>query len=487
MPLHVVVAASKGCAGIGADGRIPWHLPEDLAHFRELTTRTRDPRKRNAVIMGRRTWESLPEEHRPLKGRMNVVLSSTCADAVIHGGASWAGDLRSALDFLSTAADVENVFVVGGARLYAEALAMPACASVHVTEVGLRDGDREERFDAFFPRAGLAEYALWSCTDHRTNGNRDVSSYAHLVYVRRDSVGAAGLPGCADRHGEEQYLALIRRILAEGVQRDDRTGTGTLSVFGATMRFDLSRTFPLLTTKRVFWKGVVEELLWFLSGSTDAGDLRARGVRIWDDNGSRGFLDSLGFRDRREGDLGPVYGFQWRHFGADYKDSRADYAGRGVDQIAEVVRLLRDEPTSRRIVLSAWNPAALGQMALPPCHMVSQFQVAGGRLSCMLFQRSGDVGLGVPFNIASYALLTHMLAHVCGLLPGELVHAIGDAHIYSTHVAALEEQLRREPRPFPTLAVRGCRPDMGMDGFAFEDFELAGYDPHPRIAMEMAV
>ena len=486
MPLHVIVAASKGCGGIGKGGRIPWRLPEDLAYFRELTTRTRDPHKTNTVIMGRRTWDSLPLEHRPLKGRMNVVLSST-ASADMLQAASWACDLRSALDFLATASHIESVFVIGGAQLYAEALASPACASVHVTEVEMRngDGDREELFDTFFPRAALSQYALWSSETIRTNDNADVSRYSRLVYVRKDTVGAADLPGCRVPHGEEQYLDLIRRILAEGSERGDRTGIGTLSVFGATMRFDLSRTFPLLTTKRVFWKGVVEELLWFLSGSTDATVLKARGVRIWDGNGSRGFLDGLGFRDRQEGDLGPVYGFQWRHFGADYRDCRTDYAGQGVDQIAEVVRLLRDEPTSRRIVLSAWNPAALRQMALPPCHMTSQFQVADGRLSCMLFQRSGDVGLGVPFNIASYALLTHMLARVCCLLPGELVHAIGDAHVYRTHVEALKEQLHRQPRPFPTLTVKGSHPD--MDGFAFEDFELAGYDPHARIAMEMAV
>lgn len=285
---------------------------------------------------------------------------------------------------------------------------------------------------------------------------------------------------------ENQYLDLVADVLAHGTFKPDRTGTGTISKFGAHMRFDLRHgAIPVLTTKRVFWRGVVEELLWFISGSTNANVLASKGVHIWDGNGSREFLDSRGLSNREVGDLGPVYGFQWRHFGATYTDMHADYRGKGVDQLAAVVHALRTDPHSRRIILSAWNPADLDAMALPPCHVLSQFYVADGELSCQLYQRSADVGVGVPFNMASYALLTHMLAHVAGLKARELVHTIGDAHIYVNHVDALRSQLQREPRPFPT--VRFTRSVASIDNFQTEDVVLEGYTPHPTIPMKMAV
>jgi len=247
---------------------------------------------------------------------------------------------------------------------------------------------------------------------------------------------------------------------------------------------------PLLTTKRVFLRAVVHELLWFISGSTSSAALSAAGIKIWDGNGSRENLDALGFHSRAPGDLGPVYGFQWRHFGAAYRGCDADYAGEGVDQLAEVLRCLEHDRYNRRIVLSAWNPAALKDMVLPPCHMFAQFFVStDARLSCCLYQRSCDMGLGVPFNIASYALLTHILAHAAGLGPGEFVHCMGDAHVYSDHVDALRVQLDREPRDWPT--VRFNTPGGGglkeVEQMKVEDIVVEGYKPHAGIKMEMSV
>ncbi|KAK4131280.1 thymidylate synthase [Trichocladium antarcticum] len=330
------------------------------------------------------------------------------------------------------------------------------------------------------------------------------------------------------RHEEYQYLDLVREILDEGELRQDRTGTGTYSIFAPRpLKFSLNRAgtaiLPLLTTKRVFTKAVIAELLWFISGDTSSQTLSAQGVKIWDGNGSREFLDSLGLNHRAAGDLGPVYGFQWRHFGATYIDSATDYTGQGVDQLARIIHTLRTNPTDRRLVLSAWNPADMAQMVLPPCHMFAQFYVSyprarpttpahahtetatdadpntdpntaathpppqpRGHLHCQLYQRSCDMGLGVPFNIASYALLTHMLAHVCGLVPGSLTHVLGDAHIYTNHVAALETQLGREPRDFPELEIAAGRA-REIDGWRAEDFVVKGYDPHKIIAMEMSV
>lgn len=210
------------------------------------------------------------------------------------------------------------------------------------------------------------------------------------------------------------------------------------------MRFDLRNdVMPLLTTKRVFWRAVVEELLWFVRGSTDAKELQAKNVRIWDGNSTREFLDKSGFQDREEGDLGPVYGFQWRHFGAEYKACGDDYAGQGIDQLNDVITRIRNNPNDRRIIMCAWNAADLPKMALPPCHCLVQFYVADGELSCQLYQRSADMGLGVPFNIASYALLTYMIAHVTSLKTGDFVHTLGDAHVYLNHIEPLKEQVRR--------------------------------------------
>jgi thymidylate synthase len=283
---------------------------------------------------------------------------------------------------------------------------------------------------------------------------------------------------------------------------DVRTGTGTYAIFAPKpLKFSLSTSdgtpiLPLLTTKRVFLRAVIEELLWFISGSTSSLPLQAAGIKIWDGNGSREYLDSVGLSHREVGDLGPVYGFQWRHFGAEYVDAKTDYTGKGVDQLAEVIFKLKNNPYDRRIILSAWNPKDLKLMALPPCHMFAQFYVSypkgadglksQGRLHCQLYQRSCDMGLGVPFNIASYALLTHMLAHVCNLIPGTFTHTMGDAHVYADHVDALKIQLTREPRTFPGLEI--TREGGGsIDGWKLEDFVVKGYEPHKGIAMKMSV
>jgi dihydrofolate reductase/thymidylate synthase len=287
---------------------------------------------------------------------------------------------------------------------------------------------------------------------------------------------------------EIQYLDLCRDIISNGVERTDRTGTGTISKFGVQMRFSLrNRTIPLLTTKRVFWRGVAEELLWFIKGSTNANELVEKDIHIWDGNGSREFLDSIGLSNREIGDLGPVYGFQWRHFGANYIDMHTDYKGHGVDQLAECINSIKNDPCSRRIVMSAWNPEAIKSMALPPCHMFCQFFVdtSKGELSCQMYQRSADMGLGVPFNIASYSLLTHMMAQVCGLKAGEFIHTIGDAHVYMNHIDALKEQMLRIPTQFPTISINPSKTD--IDDFTFSDFTIDGYKPQSSIKMKMAI
>lgn len=300
-------------------------------------------------------------------------------------------------------------------------------------------------------------------------------------------------------HEERQYLDLVRDVITRGEVRQDRTGTGTRALFAphSTLKFSLrNNTLPLLTTKRVFFRGVLEELLWFISGKTDANLLAERNVHIWDGNGSAEFLKKRGLGHRREGDLGPVYGFQWRHFGAQYVDADTDYTGKGVDQLAQVIHQIKTNPTDRRILLSAWNPPDLPLMALPPCHILCQFfvalptpdEAAAGRkpqLSCQMYQRSCDLGLGVPFNIASYALLTHLIAHVTGCEAAEFTLAMGDAHVYLDHVGPLKEQLEREPRAFPTIQLK-CEVS-SIDDFRPDDIQVVGYQPHGKIDMRMSV
>jgi len=262
-----------------------------------------------------------------------------------------------------------------------------------------------------------------------------------------------------------QYLDLLQRILDEGVDRGDRTGTGTRAVFGHHMRFNLADGFPLLTTKKLHIKSIIHELLWFISGDTNIRYLQENGVSIWDD-----WADE-------NGDLGPVYGKQWRRW------QTPD--GTEIDQLADLIAMIKTNPNSRRLMLSAWNPADVPNMALPPCHCLFQFQVANGRLSCQLYQRSADCFLGVPFNIASYALLTHMIAAICGLKAGEFVHTLGDAHLYANHFEQARAQLTRTPTKLPQLVIHNL-PDE-IDGFKFEDFEIADYVAAPHIAAPIAV
>jgi thymidylate synthase len=263
----------------------------------------------------------------------------------------------------------------------------------------------------------------------------------------------------------QNYLDLMRRVRSDGVRKTDRTGTGTISVFGHQMRFDLADGFPLVTTKKLHVKSIVHELIWFLAGDTSTAYLKKNGVSIWDD-----WADETG-------DLGPVYGKQWRSWAAP--------DGRAIDQIQEVVETLKSNPDSRRMIVSAWNPADIPDMALAPCHCLFQFHVADGRLSCQLYQRSADVFLGVPFNIASYALLTMMMAQVTGLQAGDFVHTFGDTHVYLNHLEQADLQLTRAPRPLPRMEIN--RDVRSIFGFRYEDFKLTGYDPHPHIKAEVAV
>lgn len=434
---------------------IPWAIPEDMKRFARLTKGG----GKNAVIMGRKTWESLPRRMQPLPGRRNIILSRSQSE---FAGAESAPDLDAALRLC---VGNEKVFVIGGSRPYMEALHR-GCDVLHITHV-------HNLFpcDTFFPRVEAYGYVPVRWSQKMMSGE---TRYSFVTYEKTVNPE------------EQQYLSIVQDILLTGEVSPNRTGVDTLRKFGSTMRFSLEGgTVPFFTTKRVPWKTVLRELLWFVSGCTDASILQSQNVHIWDGNASREFLDGRGLTANREGDLGPVYGFQWRHWGAPYGTCDDSYDGQGVDQLVQIIETIKADPTNRRLIMSAWNVGDLERMALPPCHCFAQFYVSEGKLSCQMYQRSADMGLGVPFNVASYSILTHMVAHVCGLEAGEFIHVLGDTHVYVNHTSALETQLQRSPRPFPRLRIVGDH--QSIDSFVENDFVLECYDPHGRIPMEMAV
>jgi len=300
--------------------------------------------------------------------------------------------------------------------------------------------------------------------------------------LEKNKVGKYGSP----QHDEYQYLHLIDDILNEGKMESGRNGYAK-TIIGSAMHFSLeNNTLPLLTTKKVAWKTCAKELFWFIKGSTDNKILQEQNVGIWNGNASREYLDDIGLYERKENDLGPVYGHQWRHFNAPYKTCHDDYEGKGVDQLDYIISCLKNPLTrnSRRLIMSAWNPCQLPEMALPPCHILVQFNVTeNDKLSCSLYQRSCDVGLGVPFNIASYSLLTHLIANHCGLVATDFYYHLGNCHIYDDHLEALKEQTTKKPYSFPTIKINSKKED--IEDYSLDDFEILNYTSHEKIKMEM--
>lgn len=505
-----MVVATTRKDGIGYKGELPWKsIPRDIEHYLRIinwktTTKYSNPfsyfyqskvssaskqttfeEKRNALIVGRATWDSIPPSHRPIKTHLNIMLGKG------GDGVKTAGSVAEALEMAEKDPSVHEIIVIGGEVVYTEAMKLHSrCKAIFKTRV-----NKDFPCDRFFPAIPPEHFALAHVSKTYSCLNADGSSIPFDFAFYVNPMLAAQGYDCIDlsllelypKHEEMQYLELVKKVIEEGNEKKDRTGTGTKSLFGSVMRFDLTESFPLLTTKSVYWKGVVEELLWFLRGSTNANELSKQGVKIWDGNGSREFLDKVGLTHREVGDLGPIYGFQWRHFGAPYTTMHEDYGNKGVDQLRTLLDRIRKAPDDRRMLMTAWNPAALGEMALPPCHVLCQFYVAGDRLSCAMYQRSADLGLGVPFNVASYSLLTHILAKASNKKPGEFVYILGDTHVYKNHIEPLKEQLQRYPNPFPVLRIKKELSDVkSIEELALDDFVLEEYTPHPKIKMELS-
>lgn len=459
----IVAMDSRG--GIGKDGGLPWNAPEDMAHFKKITSES-PTGKENVVVMGRNTWNSIPERYRPLKNRKNIVLSRTVA-SVSDDMVTVLNCIDDVFNYVDTNKKVINkVFIIGGANIYNAFLKPSRCL---ISDIYLTRLYKHYNCDTFFDTQCLENYRLLSET------TRPDMVFQRYSYINKD---------------EESYLALMRTILETGDTRQDRTKVGTKSKFGCVLKWDLSDgVMPILTTKRTFYRGIAEELLWFLSGSTDARKLQERGVGIWNGNSSREFLDSRGLQRLPEGDIGAGYGFQLRHFGADYINCETDYTGKGFDQLQNVIDLIKTDPHSRRILFSYWNPAAHDSTALPPCHLMYQFYVDtdAKTLSCNLYQRSSDFFLANNFNVVSAVILMHLIGHLTGLTPKTLTHMMGDTHIYSNHFEQCKKQLSRMPTPFPKFRVVPKKDIKTIGDFTIEDLELICYFPKPGIKAEMAV
>lgn len=578
--LNIVVAIdSKN--GIGKDNGIPWYIPGDLKYFRDTTTITKNKNKKNILIMGRKTWDSIPPKYRPLPNRYNFILTRNMElinktqkfENIHHHKYKYVKTLLWAFIYSRKLVDegfAEKIFIIGGSSLYKSIIELPCIVDTRLQKYiskkeTNKDGNNKEikknkilkkykkitslspikeepknelynvrddigditlylteiykkyDCDTFLPKI---DYDIYNLIDVSSIKKKDDIYYRFSTYHWKNNVESLNdmtHPKIEDNYSprysqieltnkldinlnkyfknteELQYLNIVEKVINNGIYKEDRTGTGTVSMFGVQMKFNLrNNTLPLLTTKRVFWKGIVEELLWFLRGDTDNVTLQARGVHIWDGNSSREFLDKLGFTERKVGDCGPIYGFQFRHCGAEYKTAYDNYTGQGIDQVANVINLIKNNPSSRRIIINLWNPQVLDEIVLPSCHCFYQFYVNTNtnELSCSMYQRSGDLGLGVPFNIASASLLTNIIASICNMKPGELTHTIGDAHVYLNHVEALNTQIKRVPLAFPMLKMPERRltlEDLNNDKLTWKDFKLIGYKSYPTIKMKMAV
>lgn len=469
MRVELIAAVSRqknGDLGISHKSSIPWYLPEDLKHFKDITMGS-------TVIMGRNTFESLP---RPLRGRRNVVLTKN--PTLEFEGAESICSFEAIALLVKQHAPEEKVFIIGGAALYQRFI--DVADKIYLTEV-----------QNYFECDNVIKGGVPNCyslTDFSEVKKRGIVRYRFLEYSR---------PVSKDTN-EEKYLGLTKEILEFGVPKHDRTGTGTISRCGAQLRFDISNgKIPMLTTKRVPFSVVIEELLWFCRGDTDNQILQEKGIKIWDGNSSREFLDSRGLYDYPDGCIGPGYGFQWRRFGAKYKPEYADSSKclfgeiGGVDQLANVEHLLKTDPFSRRIMINAWNPSVLDKMALPPCHFVVMFyveEIEGIKyLSCHFVMRSNDILLGLPLNLVSYSVLTQILALKCGMKAKELIYSCTDTHIYSNHLDQVKRQLLRTPRAAPLLQIDSSIKDKDWSEMSLKDFDLVGYLPAQGILAPMAV
>ena len=496
----IVACDNKG--GIGKNNTLPWNIKDDMHFFKKMTDG-------NIVVMGSNTFFSIPENFRPLTNRLNLVLTHNDEllknkhkennliffniDINKKNNIITSNNNKDLYKLIKLSILVKNnylysnkeIFIIGGESIYKLFLNLliennSNYYDLILNKIYITYIYKNYKCDTFFPKL-KQNFNLINYSDKKYDEKEKVN-FRYLIYDK-------SLVSISN--DEKKYLDLANKILNNGNYRVDRTGTGIYSIFGTQTRFNISEYIPILTTKRVPFKTCVNELLWFLNGDTNNKNLQDKNVHIWDGNSSRNFLDKIGLNHLKENDCGACYGFQWRHFGADYINCNTDYTNKGFDQVKYVLNLLKTDPFSRRIFLSAWNSSDLDKTCLPPCHVSIQFFVDynNGKyyLSGHMYQRSADWFLGEPFNILSYAILIYLFAEICNMIPNELIISTGDTHIYSNHIEQMKEQISRECLTRSKLWINPDVKNKKLEDITSDDFDLIGYFSHPTIKAEMAV
>lgn len=508
------IACVNHINGIGYKNNLLYSIPSELSIFKKLTTHSDKGNRSNIVVMGKNTFSSL--NNKPLKDRFNCVITSQADKLnVIHTDTNlkFFNSIESVLEFGENEVNNYNdMFICGGSSIYNHFIENSLLDYLIVSQINNHECNT---VDTFFPDYKNKYYKLFSNKHFSRDstliktGDKLSLDYTYNVYSDTRSTNISDEytdtlksltkannklrlidPSIASLNysNESTYLSALENVLFNGDKRSTRNSE-TISKFGVNMQFDISENFPLLTTKKVYWNGVIKELLWFLKGNTNANELNKDKVKIWNGNSSREFLDSRGLGNYEEGDCGPIYGYQWRHFNAEYNGMDDSYTGEGVDQLQDIINQINKDPMSRRMIMSAWNPTQLPEMCLPPCHVLYQFYVridenGDKHLSCQMYQRSGDMFLGIPFNIASTSALTYILCHLTGCKPDKVNINIGDAHIYSSHINAVKTQLLRTPSNSPKLKILG-KSKKTIDDYKIDDFVIENYFPQSIIKAPM--
>ena len=483
--MNVIVAYCKKNNGIGNNNKIPWFLKNDLKNFQQITSKTFKPYTKNMVVMGRKTWDSIPDKHKPLKNRLNVVLTRNKDFRLKHEIESYKDtivkyDFNEILEVAKLNKDfnISNIFIIGGESLYKMALESDSISKIYVTEVY-----DDYKCDTFFPQIDKEKYKLSYISNFCSENN---IYYRYLEYVNKNN---ESLESWVNKE-EQQYLDTLHNIITNGIETEDRTGVGTYSLFGERFVYNLEDTFPALTTKKIFLRGVFEELMLYLSGKTDNAILNEKDIKIWNGNTSREFLDKRGLNHYPEGDMGETYGFNFRHYGEFYGTCKQDYKGGGFDQLEYVLYLIKNDPNSRRIIINLWNPGTMNKAALPACLCFYQFYVdtRHKKLNLQIYIRSSDYFLANNWNTLTGAFLVNMICNLkdINLIPGKLTVITGDTHIYKNHVDQVKQNLLRTPRPFPKLVFK-CGDLDSIYDYKYEDIRLIDYCPYKNIKAPMAV
>jgi dihydrofolate reductase / thymidylate synthase len=487
----IVAMDSDGVIGLEKDGvhTIYWpQIERDMKFFRETTRRTQNPKLTNAIIVGHNTWNTLGPKYRSASGRTHYVVSrdviSEQENVIVFP------TFEQVLSAAQTNPLIENIYVIGGAAIYRQALDSTHCLHVYTTviETSLRTSQYAQHRKIMFPiKPQNLRIALEPCGRDiiGNDGNSGLSYRMSKYNVDMFTIMTKYFEPPTETCGERQYLALVEKVFRSGIVKHGRNGN-TLSIFGSQLIYDLDDGFPLLTVRKSFPRMIFEELMWMIRGQTDSKILEAKNIRAWMGNSTLEFIRSRGL-PYREGDIGPGYGFQMRHYGAEYRGCDADYTGQGVDQLTECIRLLRTDPMSRRIIIDLWNPSCLNEMALPPCHVMYNFYVEDTgnrkRLNCHLFQRSWDIIVG--WNTGTAAFLTLLLAHHCGFEPGRIVHSISDIHLYQCHIDDGVVQTILTRQPFKPPHIKVINKHENIEDYTYEDIAIDNYVFHPAIKITM--